>query len=182
MLSVKGLTSATRARLLLYAIAFPGAIALDPITPLAAADWLIEIILVWVASVWGGSRETMLVALTASVGVVAGLWSSPVVHTPFWLGALNRIAAISIIWVIADETRRRRAAERGHRNATEKIKILERLIPICSCCKAVRLPGGEWQKLENYLSSHAEMRLTHSLCPPCADKYMEDLDAFSPRP
>jgi hypothetical protein len=96
---------------------------------------------------------------------------------PFWVGALNRVAAIAMIWAVTDVARRRHMAEEARRRAAAEIKILQGLIPICSSCKAIRLPSGQWQKLETYLYAHSEARLTHSLCPPCADKFLTDLDS-----
>jgi hypothetical protein len=180
MRQVNGNTSAARARLLLYAIAFPGALALDFVTPLGVADWLIEVVLVWIASVWGATQEMIVVGALGSTAILVGLWSSPPLNVPFWMGGLNRAAGILVIGGIVDVTRRRRAAEEAKRQVIDEIQILETLVPICSACKAIRTPAGEWQKLETYLSSRSRMLLTHSLCPPCAAKYRHDLDAFSP--
>jgi len=180
MFSWNGKTSATRARLLLYAIAIPGAIALDAVTPLTVADWLIGVVLVWVASVFGSVREMMLVASAGSATILIGLWSSPASEISLWLGALNRFAALAMIWVMVDVARRRHISEEAERKAAAEIRILQGLIPICASCKSMRTPDGEWQRLESYLSANSEVRLTHSLCPACAARYMEDLDSLDP--
>jgi hypothetical protein len=181
MVSVNGKTSVTRARLLLYAFAIPGAIALDSQTPLGVADWLIGVILVWVASEWGSVREMMLIASAGSAEILIGLWSSPASQVSLWLGALNRFGAIAMIWAMVDVARRRRISEEAERKATAEIRILQGLIPICASCKAMRTTAGDWQKLESYLSDHSEVRLTHSLCPSCADRFLEDLESLNPR-
>jgi hypothetical protein len=164
-----------RGRVFLYALAFPGAVALDILTPLAIADWLLEVILVWVASVWGDRREIRIVAAIASAAVIPGLWSSPVTDTPFWMGALNRLAAIVVMWTMAHVAHRHRSAEEAQRKAAAHIKVLSGLLPICAACKAIRNERGEWHRLENYLSANSEAQLTHGLCPPCAARYREEL-------
>jgi hypothetical protein len=164
-----------RGRVLLYVLAFPGAVALDILTPLAIADWLLEVVLVWIVSVWGDRREMRVVAATASVAVIPGLWSSPATGTPFWMGALNRLAAIVLMWTMVHIAHHRRSAEEAQRKAAAEIKILKGLLPICAACKAIRNERGEWRRLESYLLDNSEAILTHGICPQCAAKFMKGL-------
>jgi hypothetical protein len=162
-------------RILLYSLAFPGAVALDVVTPAGVADWLIEVILVWIASVWGGKREAIVVSAIGSVTMIIGLWTSPAMLVPFWMGAMNRMVAIVAMWTMVHVTNRRRSAEDAERRAAAEIKVLRGLLPICAACKSIRTEKGDWQRLETYLSANSEAQLTHSLCPGCAAKYMEQL-------
>ena len=168
------------ARLLLYALAFPAAVVLDFVTPLGIADWLIDVILVWVASVWGDKREMRLVAAIATVTMAAGLFSSPATVVPFWMGCLNRLVAILAIWTMVHVATRRQEAEQAERQAAAEVKVLQSLLPICAGCKAIRGQGGEWQRIETYLSASSGTRLTHGLCPTCAAKFMADLGSQPP--
>lgn len=169
-----------RGRILLYIVAFPVTVFLDIITPLGVADWLLEVILVWVASFWGGRRETRLVTLAATIAIIGGIWSSPETVTPFWMGALNRLAAMIVMWTMANAANRRRAAEEAQRKARAEIKILQGLLPICAACKSIRTADGEWARLESYLTTHSEAELTHCLCPTCAAGYMAQLPPRQP--
>jgi hypothetical protein len=170
----------SRGRYLLYAIAFPGAVALDLVTPLGVADWLIELILVWVASLGGDAREVAVVAGIGSATMIAGLWSAPATVVPFWMGALNRLVAIGAMWTMVHVTRRRVTAEEAQRHSAAQIKILQGLLPICAACKAIRNNVGEWQRLENYLAANSEVQLTHTLCPVCAQKAFDEVAAYKP--
>ena len=161
--------------MLIYALAFPAALALDFATPLGIADWLFEVILVWVASVWGTKREVRLVFMIASATLAIGFWSSRGTGIPLWMEALNRLMAVMVMLAMAHVADRRRAAEAAKRDAEGKIRILQGLLPICAACKAIRDSAGAWHKLEAYLSANSEAQLTHGLCPSCAAKYMEDL-------
>ncbi|MEW6428080.1 MAG: PAS domain S-box protein [Thermodesulfobacteriota bacterium] len=53
------------------------------------------------------------------------------------------------------------------RKATEEIKVLQGILPICSFCKQIRDDKGYWNQLEKYLSEHSEVRFSHSICPDC---------------
>lgn len=161
----------------LYILAFAATIVLDIMTPLSIADWLIEVTLVWIASVRGSAMEMLLVASAGTGAIVLGLWSSPYVAEFLPIAAFNRSVAIAIIWMIVAVGRKRTRAEKARNQVTAHLRILEGLLPICSACKAIRDDAGEWHRIETYLSAHSEARLTHSLCPPCADKYMADLYA-----
>jgi hypothetical protein len=174
MLRFLGRVNAARGRFLLYALAFPGAFALDGVTTLAIADWLIEVILVWIATVWGSPQEVELVAALGSATVIAGMWSSPR-DVALWMGATNRFAAIAVMWAMVYVDKRRRAAEEEHRRVAIHLKVLQGILPICASCKAIRTQSGDWQTLERYLSANSEAQLTHGLCPPCAEKYRQGL-------
>jgi hypothetical protein len=164
-----------RGRVLLYALVFLGLFALDTVTPLGIADWLLDVIVVGVASVWGTRRELRVVLAIACAAVLIGLWASPVTVVPFWMGTLNRLAAILVMCSMAYLADRRRLAEEARRKAVSELKFLQGLLPICAACKAINSAAGEWQSLESYLSANSEAQLTHGPCPPCAAKYMAEL-------
>jgi PAS domain S-box-containing protein len=62
------------------------------------------------------------------------------------------------------------------REASEKIKTLNRLLPICARCKKIRNDQGYWQQVEDYLRDNAEILFSHSICPECAKKLYPDFD------
>jgi hypothetical protein len=57
------------------------------------------------------------------------------------------------------------------KKAREKADLLEELIPICSSCKNIRNDDGYWEQVEGFLLRHADMRLTHGMCPDCMVTY-----------
>jgi hypothetical protein len=171
---------AARVRVLLYALAFSGALALDIVTPLGLSDWLIEVLLVWLACVTGSRREMRIVFILGSFTVLCGLWSSPSTVAPFWMGALNRFGAIMFMWIVVNASERSRAADEAERKAEAEIKMLRGLLPICCVCKSMKGSDGQWHKLEAYLTANSEARLTHGFCPSCASKAMDQLAAGWP--
>jgi sigma-B regulation protein RsbU (phosphoserine phosphatase) len=55
----------------------------------------------------------------------------------------------------------------------KRIKQLQGLLPICSYCKKIRNDQNYWQKVETYISEHAEVKFTHGVCPECYQKIVE---------
>ena len=152
------------------------------VTPLGIADWLLELILVWIACVWGGNKEIKVIASLSTATMIAGLWSSPTSVVTLWVGALNRLVAIVAIWTMVQVATRRRAAEAESRSVAAQVRILQGLLPICASCKAIRTQSGDWQSLERYLSDNSEAQLTHGLCPTCTARYQKELDSLTPPP
>ena len=57
------------------------------------------------------------------------------------------------------------------RDASEHIKTLQGILPICMHCHKIRSDGEAWEKVDMYLSKHTEAEISHGLCPECLDKY-----------
>lgn len=60
--------------------------------------------------------------------------------------------------------------------ATKHIRALQGILPICMYCHKIRDDQASWQKLENYLLTHADVRFSHGLCPDCIAKHHPDGD------
>lgn len=55
--------------------------------------------------------------------------------------------------------------------AHEEIKLLEGIIPICSCCKKIRDDEGNWNHIEHFITERTEAEFTHGFCPECGMEY-----------
>ena len=78
----------------------------------------------------------------------------------------------------AEEQRMRRGQEQlveQLKAALEKIRTLDSLLPVCAVCKKIRDENGEWQFMENYISSRTSAKFTHGYCPECAEKLQKDI-------
>ena len=60
--------------------------------------------------------------------------------------------------------------------ALSNVKQLQGLLPICSYCKRVRSDHDYWEQVEHYISQHTDVKFSHSICPGCFDRAVEDLD------
>lgn len=56
-------------------------------------------------------------------------------------------------------------------NFHAQMRELRQLVPICSYCKSVRDDRDYWHRIETYLQNQTGSRLTHGICPKCAEKY-----------
>ena len=58
------------------------------------------------------------------------------------------------------------------------IKTLKGLIPICATCKKIRDDKGYWNQIETYIREHSGVEFSHGMCPDCAVKFDEELEAY----
>lgn len=79
----------------------------------------------------------------------------------------EQIHVLALMHDVTEEANHRRRLE-GH------IASLEGLLPICTSCKNIRDPQGDWQQLETYISSHSDAEFTHSYCPECVKRLYPD--------
>lgn len=61
--------------------------------------------------------------------------------------------------------------------ALADVRQLSGMLPICSQCKKVRDDQGYWNQIETYLSERTEATFTHGVCPDCARRFREDMQA-----
>lgn len=65
---------------------------------------------------------------------------------------------------------------------TRKVKLYESILPVCAICKKIRddsstEPGkGNWMDPDKYIYKKSGLSLSHTYCPICYEKAMEDLD------
>ena len=60
-------------------------------------------------------------------------------------------------------------------DAAAKIRVLSGLLPVCMHCKQIRNDNGYWQQMEAYITTHADVLFSHSVCPGCMEKHYPDL-------
>ena len=56
-----------------------------------------------------------------------------------------------------------------------ELKTLQGFLSICSYCKKMRDTDESWVPIEHYLHRHADVLLTHGICPECYTKIMKEL-------
>jgi CheY-like chemotaxis protein len=66
-------------------------------------------------------------------------------------------------------------------NALAHVKTLQGLLPICMHCHKIRIDHDAWQKLEQYISEHANVQFTHGLCPECLEKFYPKSKPIAPK-
>ncbi len=61
-------------------------------------------------------------------------------------------------------------------HALNHIKTLQGILPICMHCHKIRDDEEAWQRLESYISNHAEVQFSHGICPSCLEEHYPDID------
>ena len=62
-------------------------------------------------------------------------------------------------------------------DAVAEITILRDFLPICAHCKSVRNDEGYWHSIEEYITAHSNLKLSHGICPTCRVKHYPEVAA-----
>jgi len=87
-----------------------------------------------------------------------------------------------IYGVARDVTERKRAEQEREallqqlQVALAEVKTLRDFLPICSYCKRIRDDKNYWESVDAYISKHTNTRFSHSICPACSAKMIEQLN------
>jgi PAS domain-containing protein len=60
--------------------------------------------------------------------------------------------------------------------ARGKVKTLTGLLPMCAWCKRIRDDAGYWSRIESYITTNSEARVSHGMCPDCFDRVTKEGD------
>jgi|SRR5688572_9970282 len=77
---------------------------------------------------------------------------------------------VADVTLLRDRERALEAALRERDETHAEVLTLRGLLPICAACKSIRDEKDEWHSLEEYVSHHAEVKFTHSICPACISR------------
>lgn len=59
--------------------------------------------------------------------------------------------------------------------ALATIKTLKGIIPICAWCgNNIRDEQGDWVSVMTYLETHADVSFSHTICPTCYERLMNE--------
>ena len=91
-----------------------------------------------------------------------------------------------MVATFTDITERKRKEEELRRlnaelqEASEKVRVLKGLLPICSYCKRIKNEEGNWEQIEWYIRQHSQAEFTHGICPDCLNKLPEAIKKVYP--
>jgi CheY-like chemotaxis protein len=116
------------------------------------------------------AAQTYIILLTAKdrkadivEGLIAG--ANDYVTKPFDRAELQARVQVGVTVVGLQQKLSERVIELEE--ALRHVKLLQRILPICSYCKHVRDDQNYWQSVECYISEHSEAKFSHSICPNC---------------
>ncbi|HXH72286.1 MAG TPA: hypothetical protein VNI58_05660 [Mariprofundaceae bacterium] len=124
--------------------------------------------------------ETVLAAYEPvallNMGIVAKIDLTEI-RAPFELAALYAASA-ALLLVLAGAWAFQRITRPIHSEIRATIKNISGIVPLCAWCgNKIRDDSGEWVTLEAYLSMHTDAKVSHGMCPKCAEKFARSLDS-----
>jgi phosphoserine phosphatase RsbU/P len=99
---------------------------------------------------------------------------------PFDQAAAAEVDDVLFLPVNADILRARLRVATRMFDLYQELDTLRGFIPICTHCKKIRQEQGLWQQMETYISSHSHARFSHTVCPECALRELEQRPAQRP--
>jgi len=155
---------------------------LDALTPVGLAVWLLQVVLVWLATFWADRRQMLVIGAVCATFIVAGFSLAPGPRT--WVEISNLLLSLGAVGMLTHTCRRQRAAEIARlaaeqelKASEETVKILRGLLPICAWCKKIRNESGAWEQMEKYIETHTHAEFSHGMCGDCAHNFDKDLKA-----
>jgi len=58
---------------------------------------------------------------------------------------------------------------------SQRVQVLEGLLPICSFCKNIRDDAGTWVAVEQFVAERSGAKFSHGVCVPCAKLHYPEL-------
>ena len=119
-----------------------------------------------------------LILLTSRSGkedIIEGLESgaNDYVTKPFDEGELLARVRVGERVIDLEQQLRNRVSELEE--AMAHITFLQGILPICMFCHRIRDDEESWRRIEDYLVEHADVQLSHGLCPQCFETHYPDL-------
>lgn len=128
-----------------------------------------------------GARGGLVFSFIGLAMMLAGiLITDHILPEPYVVRFLCTYLLISGFTFAFERKRERVAIE--VENARQHIQTLEGLLRICGWChKKMRGDAGEWVSTEQFFQDRAPVRFSHSICPDCAVRVMEDSGDYALR-
>jgi YesN/AraC family two-component response regulator len=64
------------------------------------------------------------------------------------------------------------------KEALERIRTLEGILPLCASCKSIPDEDGNWISLDTYVTKHTRAAFSHGLCPSCEARFLKEVDSL----
>jgi hypothetical protein len=161
-------------RVVLTVIAAVMVLALDAVTPLGLAVWLLQVVLVWIATFWADRREMIGTAVLCGTFIVLGYWLSLKNGPMTWVDQANVVFGVGTVLALTQSCLRRIATEDARLKAAQEVgqmvRIVSSLLPMCAWCRRIRNESGAWERLEIYVRNHSHVQFTHGICQECASR------------
>jgi len=171
------------ARFILTIVASCLLLAFDTVTPLPLAIWFLQVVLLWVTTLWANRVQIRVAGLMTAAFILLSFRLTPAVPG-MAIHVSNLLFALAAVFAITQTSLHRKASDEERLSAARELaasqaelRVLKGYLPICSSCKSIRNEAGDWEALENYISNHSEAQFSHGLCSPCIKKLYPNLSS-----
>lgn len=130
-----------------------------------------DVLFHWESPVALGPRRLVLHASQALPPRPWQTWALPALLLAFSCAFVVLLLVTTGRVELTEAEVRQRTAELER--ALGEVKTLRSLLPVCAGCKKVRDDEGLWRSIEEYLWTHADVMVSHGLCPSCLAKMEE---------
>jgi hypothetical protein len=59
-------------------------------------------------------------------------------------------------------------------NAELRLRVLSGVVKICSSCKSLQTPNGQWVTMDRFLELYTSATCSHGYCEACAQRLLDD--------
>ena len=117
----------------------------------------------------------LLTAMSSKDEVVSGIQAgaNDYLSKPFHRDELRARVGVGAQMLLLQKSLAERVKELEQ--ALSQVKQLQGMLPICSYCKKIRNDQNYWQRVEGYISDHADVEFSHGICPDCHSRVMDEL-------
>jgi hypothetical protein len=162
-------------RVVLTLLAALTVLALDALTPAGLAVWLLQVVLVWSATLWANRRQMITVTAVCATFILLGFWLSPTTGGTAWIDVSNLVLSLGTVAALTHSYLRRMSTEEARRTSAQElgqmIRILSGLLPMCAWCMKIRNGAGIWEPLETYICKNSPAEFTYAMCDKCATRF-----------
>ena len=66
-------------------------------------------------------------------------------------------------------------------NAELRLRVLSGVVKVCSSCKSVQTPSGQWVSLDRFIELYTSATCSHGYCESCAQRLLDEAMAEESR-
>lgn len=124
--------------------------------------------------IWIGAGLALLLGALIVVANRVG-WNAGVIVPPVPAGRIAYDSAVDYALFLISVVGLMSIHSLARRKQEEEVRMLRSLLSICAWCRRIHDGEEGWMVIERYMTKHEVARLTHGICPECAEKVQREI-------